>query len=292
MKVLITGAGGQLGQELQATCPQEVDLTALERCQLDITNDDLVRRAFKEIRPELIVNAAAYTAVDRAEQEPDLAFAINGEGPCNLARGALEIGARLIHFSTDFVFSGEQGRPYQPDSGTDPQSVYGASKLTGENHVLQICDRSGLVVRTSWVYSRFGGNFVETMLRLMSEREEVSVVMDQIGTPTWTQSLARLVWASRLRPELNGLLHWTDAGVASWYDFAIAIQEEARALGLLGAPCRVLPVTTAEFPAAARRPSYSVLDATAARNHLGLTGVHWRRQLRIMLLEMKEHGED
>jgi dTDP-4-dehydrorhamnose reductase len=292
VKVLITGADGQLGEELQATCPEDVTLIACGRSRMDITREDEIRGVLGETRPDLVLNAAAYTAVDRAETDRELAFAVNGEGPHSLARGALEVGARLIHFSTDFVFSGDQGRPYQPDSGTDPQSVYGASKLAGESLVLEVCENKGLVVRTSWVYSRFGGNFVATMLRLMSEREQVSVVMDQIGTPTWTRSLAGFVWASLGHPEIHGLYHWTDAGVASWYDFAIAIQEEARALELLAAPCRVLPVTTAEFPTAAHRPPYSVLDTSAACNDLGLTSVHWRRQLRTMLLEMREHGDN
>jgi len=292
MKVLVTGASGQLGQELQATCPDDVALTACNRSQLDVTQEDQIHRVLDETRPELIVNAAAFTAVDRAESAREQAFAVNSDGPHNLARGALEIGARLIHISTDFVFSGHHGCPYRPESRTDPQSVYGASKLAGENHVLQVCDSRALVVRTAWVYSRFGGNFVKTMLRLMSDRQEVSVVMDQIGTPTWTQSLARLVWVSRGHPEFHGIYHWTDSGVASWYDFAIAIQEEATALGILEASCRVLPIATADYPTAARRPPYSILDSTAARHDLGLVGVHWRRQLRAMLQEMKEYGED
>jgi len=292
VRALVTGASGQVGRELQSTCPEEVDLTACDRRQLDITREDQIRRVLDEVRPDLIVNAAAYTAVDRAEREKDLAFAINAEGTHNLAHGAREAGARLIHISTDFVFSGNRGRPYLPDSETEPQGVYGASKLVGEAHVRRVCNTGGLVVRTAWVYSRFGSNFVKTMLRLMSERERVSVVMDQIGTPTWTQSLARLIWASRNRPDLHGVYHWTDAGVASWYDFAIAIQEEARGLGLLRTSTRVLPVTTADFPTAARRPPYSVLDTTGTCNDLGLEGVHWRRQLRAMLQEMREYGED
>ena len=292
MKVLITGAGGQLGRELQVTCPEEVDLTACDRKQLDITQEVQIRRVLDEVHPELIVNAAAYSAVDRAEQEKDLAFAVNAEGTHNLARGAIEAGARLIHISTDFVFSGSQGRPYLPDSETEPQGVYGASKLAGEEHVLKVCNARGLVVRTAWVYSRFRSNFVKTMLRLMSEREEVSVVMDQIGTPTWAQSLARLIWSNRNRPDLHGVYHWTDAGVASWYDFAIAIQEEARGLGLLQAANRVLPVTTADFPTAARRPPYSVLDTTRTRNDFRVESFHWRRQLRAMLQEMRECTED
>ena len=292
MKVLVTGAGGQLGRELQSTCPNEIDLTAANRADLDLTHEDQIRRVLGEIRPDLIVNAAAYTAVDQAESDREGAFAVNALGARDLARRAREVGARLIHFSTDFVFDGRRSVPYQPDSATDPQSVYGASKLAGENHVLETCGRSGLVIRTAWVYSHFGANFVRTMLRLMAEREEVSVVMDQIGTPTWTRSLADLVWAVCGHPDLHGTYHWTDAGVASWYDFAIAIQEEATALAILNSPCKVLPVTTADFPTAARRPSFSVLDTTAIRHDLGLAGIHWRRRLRTMLEAWSENQED
>lgn len=292
MRVLITGANGQVGRELQATCPAEIDLTPCDRADLDITQGDQIRRVLAQARPEVIINAAAYTAVDRAEQERDLAFAVNAEGALKLARGAIEAGARLIHLSTDFVFSGHRGRPYRPETATDPRCVYGASKLAGEEQILRVSKTAGMVIRTAWVYSRFGSNFVKTMLRLMSEREEISVVMDQVGTPTWAQGLARLIWACRIRPDLHGIYHWTDAGVASWYDFAIAIQEEAQGLRLLQASNRVLPVTTADFPAAARRPPYSVLDTTGTRQGLRIDGVHWRRQLRAMLQEMQEYGED
>ena len=292
MKVLLTGAGGQLGRELAATCPRDIELIACRRADLDITQRDQVESVLARHQPDLIVNTAAYTAVDRAESEPDIAFAVNGDGPRALASMAIEIGARLIHFSTDFVFNGRQASPYQPQSRTDPQSVYGASKLAGEGHVLEICDRRALVIRTAWVYSRFGGNFVDTMLRLMSERDSVSVVADQIGTPTWTRSLAELVWACGSQAEIHGLHHWTDAGVASWYDFAVAVQEEAATLELLAPSSRLIPVTTADFPTPARRPPYSVLDCTSIRRHLDLPAVHWRRQLRTMLHQMREPRED
>lgn len=292
MRVLIAGANGQLGRELLATCPEDVQPAALDKTQLDITQKEGVHRVLHELRPDLIVNAAAYTAVDLAEEERELAFAVNAEGPRHLAEQAHEIGARLLHISTDFVFAGNQSRPYPSDAETDPQSAYGASKLAGENHILQISGARGLIVRTAWVYSRFGTNFVKTMLRLMSEREELSVVVDQIGSPTWARGLACLIWSCREHAELHGIYHWTDAGVASWYDLAVAIQEEALALRLLGSLCQVLPVTTADFRTAARRPAFSVLDTSATRHALGLEGIHWRRQLRAMLQELQEHGED
>ena len=292
MKVLVTGADGQLGRELQLSSPMGFDLIALDRGQLDITRENQIDRIVREIQPDIIINAAAYTAVDRAEQERELAVLVNDTGVAHLARRATQAGTRLIHLSTDFVFNGEQARPYLPESSTDPQCAYGASKLAGEQHLLRISGHRGLVLRTSWVYSRFGNNFVKTLLRLLREREEISVVMDQIGCPTWARSLANAIWAACDHPEISGIYHWTDSGVASWYDFAIAIQEEADGLDLLQSTARVLPVSSDQFPTAARRPPFSVLDTTATRDQLNLPGLHWRTQLRTMLRDLKENGEE
>lgn len=291
MRVLVTGSGGQLGRELQATCPTDVELIPCPRSELDITRAAPAQALVLDARPDVIVNAAAYTAVDRAESESERAFAVNADGPAHLALAAKEIGARLLHVSTDFVFDGRQGHPYTPGSTTDPQSVYGASKLAGEQRVLEVPGCRATVVRTSWVYSRFRSNFVKTMLRLMSERQVLSVVADQIGVPTWARSVAGVIWALHRRPELGRLYHWTDAGVASWYDFAVAIQDEATDLGLATTDCTVVPVTTEEFPTAARRPAYSVMDSTSTRHDLDLQGTHWRHQLRAMLEQLRELGE-
>ena len=198
----------------------------------------------------------------------------------------------MIQISTDFVFGGEENRPYSPDTETGPLGVYGASKLAGEQEVIETTEGTALVIRTAWVYSRFGHNFVKTMLRLMEQRSQLTVVTDQIGSPTWARSLARVVWKACRRHDLVGRYHWTDAGVASWYDFAIAIQEEARSASLLETDCDVEPISTADFPTAARRPRFSVLDTSAIRKDLDIAATHWRRQLRSMLQDMRDYGED
>jgi dTDP-4-dehydrorhamnose reductase len=229
-----------------------------------------------------LFHAAAYTAVDAAETEPERAQAVNALGTAHVASAARRVSARLIHVSTDFVFDGTRGRPYTPDDRPQPLGAYGRSKLAGEREAVRLTDGAALVVRTAWVYAARGRNFVLTMLRLMRERDEVGVVADQVGTPTWAHSLARAMWAAA-QVELTGVHHWTDAGVASWYDFAVAIQEEALGLGLLDRAVPVRPLRTDEYPSRAHRPPYSVLDSSATRLALGLPAVHWRVNLRAML---------
>ncbi|MCB1848514.1 MAG: dTDP-4-dehydrorhamnose reductase [Ottowia sp.] len=290
-KVLIVGAGGQLGRELCRSAPAAVQCLAAPRGDLDIADADGVARRVAELAPALVINAAAYTGVDAAESEPLAARAANAEGPAHLAQACRDLGARLIHISTDFVFDGRASRPYPPTAPTAPLGEYGRSKLAGEQAVQRILPQA-LVLRTGWVYSRFGGNFVKTMLRLMAEREELAVVDDQVGTPTWARGLARAVWAAAGRPQLQGIYHWSDAGVCSWYDFAVAICEEACALGLLARPARVRPIPASDYPTPAQRPHYSVLDKTGSWRDLGLEGVHWRVQLRHMLKELKEMRDE
>lgn len=287
MKVLLAGAGGQAGWELRRTAPPGVRLLALDSAALDITDQRAVAEVVAEERPAVIINAAAYTAVDRAESEPGRAVAVNSHGVANLAGAARENGARLVQISTDFVFDGLQSRPYAPNDPPNPLGVYGGSKLAGEAAVRQALGDEGLIVRTAWLYSSHGHNFVKTMLRLFAGRDEVRVVADQIGTPTWARGLAETIW--RLTEiGASGIHHWTDAGVAGWYDFACAIQEEALALGLLSRAVPVVPVTTSEYPTPARRPACSVLDKTKTRKLLGGPVLHWRVQLRHMLAEYRE----
>ena len=288
MRVLITGAGGQLGRELVRIAPADAVVTALGSADCDVGDPDSVARAITSHRPEIIINAAGYTAVDKAESEPAVADRVNAQGPANLAAAAGL--ARLLHVSTDFVFDGSQGQPWRTDDRTNPLSVYGRSKLAGEAPVLALGNR-GAVLRTSWVYSKFGGNFVKTMLRLMASRPEVRVVSDQVGAPTWARGLAEALWRLAGRQDMHGLHHWRDAGAASWYDFAVAIAEEAAALQLLTRPVSVLPIGTADYPTPARRPAYSLLDCATTWQQLGHSPPHWRAQLRSMLLELKEdHG--
>lgn len=288
MKVVVTGAGGQLGQALQSTAPDGVEIVALDRAALDISDGAAVSAAIARIAPALVINAAAYTAVDKAESDVDAARAINATGPGNLAIAAKAAGARFIHVSTDFVFDGVSGVPYKPDTATAPIGVYGLTKREGEEAVLAAKPDS-LIVRTAWVYGLTGGNFVKTMIRLMTEREEVRVVADQIGTPTFANGLAEALWALD-SAGARGIHHWTDSGAASWYDFAVAIQEEALALGLLARKVPVLPIPSSAFPTPARRPHYSVLDKEASFALLRQPAPHWRDNLRLMLKDLKTHG--
>ena len=212
---------------------------------------------------------------------------MNVDGPRNIALAARDVGARLIHISTDFVFDGEAVEPYRTDSATKPVSVYGRTKKDGETAVLEVMPDRAAVIRTAWLYSKTGGNFVKTMLRLMAERDELSVVADQRGTPTWANSLAEAVWALVDVREFHGVYHWTDAGECTWHEFAVAIQEEALSLGLLDRSIPIHPITTNDYPTAATRPRYSVLDCSATIADLGLQPAPWRVNLRRMLKGMK-----
>jgi len=283
--VMVTGAAGQVGLELQATAPPWVELVSAERAVLDVTDGAAVRAAVSTARPDWIINAAAYTSVDRAEAEAESAHAVNVTGARHLALAAAGMGTRLVQISTDFVFDGAASAPRRPDDTTAPRSVYGRTKLAGEQAVLDVLGDDALVVRTAWLYSVHGSNFVKTMLRLLGERDEVRVVADQVGTPTWARGLARALWRA-IEIDLRGVHHWTDAGTASWYDLAVAIQEEGHTLGLVPAAARLVPITTKEFPAAAERPAFSVLDKSATWQALGQVAEHWRVMLRCMLGEL------
>ena len=289
-KILVAGAGGQLGHELARRAPDEIECVALDRGKFDLTDTRQMLDMLEQVTPLQVVNAAAYTAVDAAETEADLARSVNSEGPRQLARACRERGIRLLHVSTDFVFDGESSHPYTPQDPARPLGEYGRSKLAGEQAVLAESP-GALVLRSGWVYSRFGGNFVKTMLRLMAERDELSVVCDQVGTPTWARGLADAIWSATGRTQLQGVYHWSDAGVCSWYDFAVAIYEEARAIDLLSRPVTIRPIPSSDYPTPARRPAFSVLDKTDSWRDLGLEAVHWRQQLRAMLREMQEQRD-
>ncbi|MFC1844493.1 dTDP-4-dehydrorhamnose reductase [Thermodesulfobacteriota bacterium] len=287
MKVVITGADGQVGWELQQTLPADVEITALGRSDLDITDGSAVTSVIAELHPDLVINAAAYTAVDKAEKEADKAYNVNVDGAANIARAVEEYSARLIHLSTDFVFDGNQAKPYLPEDTPNPAGVYGASKLQGERAVMASTPNRAVILRTAWVYSVHGSNFVKTMLRLMAERDELKIVADQVGSPTWAKELAKAIWLIVLKTDMHGIYHWTDDGAASWYDFAMAIQEEAHALDLLQKIIPVKPIKTEEYPTPAKRPPYSVLDKTSTCTALGYTPPHWRESLKKMLIEYK-----
>ena len=282
MKVLITGAGGQLGRALIAAAPDDTTVRGVSRQQLDIADAPAVESALREFRPDVLINAAGFTRVDDAEKERQAAERANAAGPEVLAAACGRSATWLFHLSTDYVFDGEQGRPYAPNARTNPLSVYGSTKLQGEQAVARALPSRSTVVRTSWVYAADGRNFCTTMLRLMRSRPQLTVVNDQIGAPTSVTGLARLLWAFTRRPT-SGLYHWCDSGVASWYDFAVAIGEEAVALGVLGSSPPILPIASADYPTAARRPPFSLLDKRDTERLLGVAALHWRHALREIL---------
>jgi dTDP-4-dehydrorhamnose reductase len=301
MKILLTGAAGQLGHALRQQLPAGVELIATSRSgdpatallPLDLADAGACRTAVLEHRPDWVLNAGAYTAVDRAESEPELALAVNGGAPRAFAEALLDTGGRLLQVSTDFVFNGQQGSPYRPEQARDPLGAYGRTKAAGEEAVEQVLGGSGrgVILRTSWVMGPVGKNFALTMLRLHRERgasgQALGVVEDQVGCPTSTATLAAACWRAMVLIEsLTGLpavLHWSDAGAASWYDVAVAVGELAQELGLLERPAAVNPLTTAEYPLPAQRPSYSLLDCSATRHALDLPALHWRQALRQLL---------
>jgi dTDP-4-dehydrorhamnose reductase len=290
MKVLLTGSGGQLGQALLASVPDGVELIATSRAELDLADPAACRRIVEEQRPDWVLNAGAYTAVDQAEREPELAQAVNAGAPTAFVSALEQTGGRLLQLSTDFVFNGAQGHPYGPDQPRDPLGVYGATKAGGEQAALKL--PLARVLRTSWVYGPVGKNFCRTMLRLHAAKAEegkpLRVVADQVGCPTSTLTLAKACWRAigiGADPDGPRLLHWSDAGAASWYDFAVAIGELAQARGLLRQAANVEPITTADYPTPATRPSYSLLDCIASRQALGLPAVHWRDALAEVLAQ-------
>jgi dTDP-4-dehydrorhamnose reductase len=286
MRVLVLGGGGQVASAVVAAAPAQHEVWARSRAELDIGDAAAVARALAQSGARWVVNAAAYTAVDLAEDQPARAMAVNDTAVGVLAAAASHAGCRLLHLSTDFVFDGNSNRAYLPTDATHPLSVYGESKLRGERRVLGGTE-TGIVLRTAWVYAAAGRNFVLTMLRLMREKEQVSVVCDQIGTPTWAAGIAAAIWGLIDVDAPGGVYHWTDLGVASWYDFAVAIQDEALARGLLNRAVAVTPILTAAYPTRARRPAFSVLDTASTRALIRVPAHHWRHNLRTALDDIR-----
>jgi len=280
MKVLITGANGQLGGALQRLAPAWAEINAIDVDDCDLTDVPMLRARLSVEAPDVILNAAAYTAVDKAEGDEELARAINADAVAAMVAAMAETGGKVVHVSTDFVFDGTSPRAYLPGDTRNPLSAYGRTKAAGEDHLRA----EDLLVRTAWVYEAGGANFVRTMIRLMKEREELGVVADQIGAPTWASGLASTIWGL-VEAKATGTFHHSDAGVASWYDFAVAIAEEAQARGLIPRVPVIRPITTADYPTPARRPAFSLLDCQATRSLLGEEPVHWRTNLRLMLQE-------
>lgn len=276
MKILVTGAHGQLGRSLQKEFAADKDIEAIytDAEDLDITNAEAVERFLQENPVDMVVNCAAYTAVDKAESDNLKAAAINSGAVGNLGQAAAKHGVRVIHISTDYVFSGENFRPYEENDEPYPQSIYGRTKLEGEGLLTSFCNDT-MIIRTAWLYSEFGNNFVKTMLRLAGERDEISVVSDQVGSPTYAGDLAKAIH-SVIKSDrwVPGIYHFTNEGVASWYDFTKAIFE------ITGKNTRVKPIRTSEYPTPAKRPLYSVLSKNKIKANYGIEIPYWRDSLK------------
>ncbi|WP_013324144.1 dTDP-4-dehydrorhamnose reductase [Gloeothece verrucosa] len=287
-RILLLGSNGQLGQELQTTLAPLGEIISVARDQLDLTQTESIRQLIAQVHPEMIVNAAAYTAVDKAESETELAYAVNEIAPKILARESQKLAATFLHVSTDYVFDGTRGIPLTETDETNPIGVYAKSKLAGEKAIAENCERY-IILRTAWVYGTYGkSNFVKTLLRLGAEREQLRVVADQVGTPTWAKdiadAIAKLLELEEKTP--TGIYHFTNSGVASWYDFARAIFEEAKLIGFPLKINEVVPITTAEYPTPAKRPAYSVLSQQKIRPLLGNYPPYWRDSLKQMLFQL------
>lgn len=285
MKVLVTGGSGQLGSEVVRLLQEEDhELLAPGRTSLDFLQPQRVAEVIADSRPDFVINCAAYTQVDRAESEPDMAFVINRDAAGSLAEAVARTGGRLLHVSTDFVFDGKAIEPYRETDTAVPVSVYGHSKLAGEQAVQEALP-DALILRTAWVYGAHGHNFVKTMLRLAGEGKPLRVVADQWGSPTWTADIADVI-VRLVNHNASGLFHFTDAGSTSWHGFACAILEEARAIGFAINTHEVEPIPTSGYPTPATRPAYSVLDTAKITSLLSLTIPDWRDSLNNMLKEL------
>ena len=276
MNILITGCNGQLGNEMQLLEKEHPEHTYYNTdvAELDITNQQAVERFVNEYQIDGIVNCAAYTAVDKAEDNESLCQLLNAEAPAYLAHAVGQRDGWMIQISTDYVFDGTKHTPYVEDDDTCPNSVYGRTKLVGELNVQKLCERS-MIIRTAWLYSTFGNNFVKTMIRLGNEKPELGVIFDQIGTPTYARDLARAIMTAITRGIQPGIYHFSNEGVISWYDFTKAIH---RIAGITS--CHVRPLHTAEYPTPAARPHYSVLDKTKIKQTYGIEVPYWEESLR------------
>jgi len=292
MKILVIGKNGQLAQELSSLSTVNVEVTCLGRDEINILDKSALFKTIAEQSFDAVINACAYTAVDFAEKEPEQAFKINTLAVKNLADVCKELSLHFVQISTDFVFNGQKSSPYLPNDNTAPLSVYGTTKAEGENLLTQIIPKSSCIIRTSWVYSRYGNNFVKSMIRLMAEKPELGIISDQIGTPTYAKGLAQITLTAAVE-KISGIYHWTDAGVASWYDFAVATQELAIEKGLLVAAIPIKPINTESYPTPATRPSYSVLDKSSSMLAFPNSPIiHWRKQLSFMLDELQNEKEE
>jgi len=293
LKLLVTGANGQVGWELRQSLAPLGEVIALDRAACDLARPAEAARILRAATPDIIVNAAAYTAVDRAEQEEELATLINGTAVGEIAETARQLGALLIHYSTDYVFDGRKDAPYAEDDVPHPISAYGRSKLAGERAIAQ-CGGRYLIVRTSWIYAARGHNFLKTVLRLARERDELRIVDDQIGAPTWARDLAAAtaVMSKQARQEIardgfeSGLFHVTGSGATSWFVFAQAVVKQAEQYGLLARKSKIVPIASSEYPVAATRPKNSRLSGARARHRFQIALPEWEQSLAVCMREL------
>lgn len=289
-KIIVIGKSGQLAKELNCLNKSEanIEIICFGRNELDITNIASIKSLLQQSGIIAVINASAYTAVDMAESNAKDAELINHIAVSNLAKVCSDLTLPFVHISTDYVFSGDKGTPYLSNDPTDPNNVYGITKAAGEKAILKEHPEQSVIIRTSWVYSSQGNNFVKTMLRLMEEKDELSIIDDQIGSPTWAKTLASAcVYA--LKNKITGVYHWTDEGVASWYDFAKAIQSAGLKKGLITKKIKIKPIPSEVYPTPAKRPHYSVLDKVETREIFkGINNEHWELQLNAMLDDLKE----
>ena len=290
MKILILGAGGQLGSLLVARAPSHVQLFAASSADINITNAGQLAKKIADVAPDVIINAAAYTQVDKAEAEPDIANAVNHQGVRNII-DASSAATRIIHISTDFVFDGTATTPYLPEAKVNPVSAYGRTKQAGEQELIDNANDRSCIIRTAWLYAADGKNFMNTMLSLLASREQLSVVNDQTGTPTSAHAFADVIWRFVDRPQLRGIFHWTDDGETTWYTFASEIQRLALEYGLLHKKIPILPIPTSAYPTPARRPAYSVLDKQQTWSALGIKSSPWQHELG-KVLKLKAAQQD
>lgn len=290
MRVLITGAHGQVGHELMRLLPDGFEAVGMGSVQLDIADAVKVAEVVAAVQPQLIINAAAYTAVDKAENEPQRAWAVNRDGVAHLAQAAERLNIPLLHISTDYVFAGDAREPYRETDPTGPTGVYGASKLGGEVALAEHC-RQHLILRTSWVFGAHGNNFVKTMLRLGRDRDEQGVVADQHGCPTSAASIASALWRLATQYREQGSLHWgvyhfSGAPACTWHEFALEIFRQAHELGLLARVPVVRAIGTADYPTPAQRPAWSVMDCSTLQQSHGVAQPNWHDELRMVLREL------
>lgn len=290
MKVLITGSSGQLGNRLILTKPKNVNLIITNRSSLDLTNAEQCYYSINKFKPDFIINCAAYTNVDKAEDERSKANSINSEAPKIFAEALNEYGGRLIHISTDYVFNGLKKKPYLPFERTDPINFYGKSKLEGELNIQKVMQGSKNynIIRTSWLMGPFGKNFFTTIYKLHNSKDKIRVIKDQIGTPTSTITLSKVCWKiveeysseNKIKSYLPSILHWCDKGMVSWYEIAVAIGKMGNQLGIIKEPAKVIPIDSNNYPAKALRPKYSALDSSITSYFLNLPLISWKEALK------------